>query len=79
MLVWSVKVNQGLGTTTVCHLQFCGSYSFLAVLPTPVPDMMCDGMLIERCIHAPWFETLEKMAKRLRLELRDRCDFRDSF
>jgi transcriptional regulator with XRE-family HTH domain len=40
--------------------------------------MMYDGRLIERGIHAPSFETLENMAKRLRVEPRDPFDFRDS-
>jgi len=33
--------------------------------------------LIERGINAPSFETLERMAKRLRMEPRDLFDFRD--
>jgi hypothetical protein len=62
----------------VYHLEFCGSYSLKAVLPALVPHMMYDGRLIERGIHAPSFETLENMAKRLRVEPRDPFDFRDS-
>ena len=34
--------------------------------------------LIERGINAPSFETLERMAKRLRMEPRDLFDFSDS-
>ena len=77
MLVWSARVNKVLGTTTLYHLDFCGSYSLLAVLPRPAPDMMFDRKLIERGIDAPSFETLEKMAKGLSVELRDLLDFRD--
>jgi len=59
-------------------LEFCGSYSLLALLPGLVLDMMYEGRLLQRGIHAPSLETVEKMAKRLRVEPRDCCDFRDS-
>jgi len=42
-------------------------------------DMSVDFLsLIERGRNAPSFGTLEKMAKRLRMEPRDLFDFRDS-